>query len=176
MQCLFGKDGLRGDALLRRRTGRRRHRDDQTPLPRRDEFDPVRGAVKENLGHAAFDHERAGPPACARGNKLDLLGTEAGGTCDADPILHQRGLDDVRAADEIRDESGAGSLVDFLRLADLLDPPMVEDGDPVGHRQGFTLVVRDEDEGEAKRVLQGLKFALHRLAQLQVEGPERLVE
>ena len=34
----------------------------------------------------------------------------------------------------------------------------------------------DEDEGEAERALQGLQLALHRLAQLQVERAERLVE
>ena len=86
------------------------------------------------------------------------------------------GFDDVGAADKIGDEPRARPLVDFLGVADLLDPSVIEDGDPVGHRQRFALVVRDEDEGEAERVLQGLQLALHRLAQFQVERAERLVE
>ena len=82
----------------------------------------------------------------------------------------------IGAADKIGDEARARALVDFLRVADLLDPSMIEDGDPVRHRQRLALVVRDEDEGEAERVLQRLQLALHRLAQFEVERAERLVE
>jgi hypothetical protein len=53
---------------------------------------------------------------------------------------------------------------------------MVENRDPVAHRQGFTLVVRDIDEGDADLALQRLEFFLHLLAQLQVQRPQRLVE
>ena len=53
---------------------------------------------------------------------------------------------------------------------------MIEDGDAIGHRQRLALIVRDEDEGEAERMLQGLQLALHRLAQFQVERAERLIE
>ena len=63
-----------------------------------------------------------------------------------------------------------------LRRPDLLDAAVVEDRDPVRHRQRLALVVRDEHEGYAERVLQALQLALHRLPQLEVERAERLVE
>src|SRR6202040_4084344 len=52
----------------------------------------------------------------------------------------------------------------------------VDDGDTVGHREGFLLVVGDEDEGDAELFLQPLEFGLHGVAQLGVEGGERFVE
>ena len=67
-------------------------------------------------------------------------------------------------------------LVDLRRRADLLDPPLVEDGEPVAHRQRLLLVVRDVDERDAEVALQRLEEDLHLLAQLQVERAERLVE
>ena len=67
-------------------------------------------------------------------------------------------------------------LVDLFRRPDLNDPAVIEDGDAIGHRQRFALIVGDEDKGEAERALQGLQLALHRLAQLQVERSQRLVE
>ena len=42
--------------------------------------------------------------------------------------------------------SVAGLLVDLGGRADLLDPALVEDRDPVAHRQRLVLVVRDVDE------------------------------
>ena len=54
--------------------------------------------------------------------------------------------------------------------------PVVEDRDPVAHRQRLLLVVGDEDEGDADVALQALELDLHLLAQLEVEGAERLVE
>ena len=62
------------------------------------------------------------------------------------------------------------------RRADLHDPALVEHGDAVGHRQRLALVVGDEDEGDAERLLQRLQLVLHLLAQLEVERAERLVE
>ncbi len=67
-------------------------------------------------------------------------------------------------------------LVEVFRGRDLLDPPVVEDGDPVAHRQRLVLVVGDVDEGDADIALDRLQLGLHLLAQLQVEGAERLVE
>ena len=86
------------------------------------------------------------------------------------------GRQHVRRADEIGDEARLRALVDFLGRADLLHLAVVEHGDAVGHRQRLALVVRDEDEGDAERLLQGLQLFLHLLAQLQVERAERLVE
>ena len=67
-------------------------------------------------------------------------------------------------------------LVDLLGGADLLDPPQVEHGHPVGHAKRLVLVVGDEDEGDADLALQRLELALHLLAQLEVEGAQGLVE
>ncbi len=67
-------------------------------------------------------------------------------------------------------------LVDLGRAADLLDPPGVEHGDAVAHRQRLALVVGDVDEGDADLALDRLELDLHLLAQLEVERAERLVE
>ena len=54
--------------------------------------------------------------------------------------------------------------------------PCVEHRDPVRHREGFVLVVRHEDEGDADDALETLELDLHLLAKLEVESTERLVE
>ena len=69
-----------------------------------------------------------------------------------------------------------GPLVDLLGAGDLLDPAAVHDRDPVGHRQRLLLVVGDVDEGDPDLALDPLQLELQALAQLQVEGAERLVE
>ena len=54
--------------------------------------------------------------------------------------------------------------------------PVVHDGDAIGHRHRFFLVVGHEDERDPDLLLDPLELDLHLLAQLQVEGAERLVE
>ena len=85
-------------------------------------------------------------------------------------------LEHVRDADEAGDELGQRALVDLGGRADLLDPAVVEDGDPVAHRERLVLVVRHVDERDADVLLDLLELDLHLLAQLQVERAERLVE
>src|SRR5262245_2425327 len=85
-------------------------------------------------------------------------------------------LEDVGDPDEPRDELALGMLVDVGRRPDLLDPALVEDRDPVGHRQRLLLVVRHVDERDPDLALDGLEFDLHLLPQLQVERAQRLVE
>ena len=53
---------------------------------------------------------------------------------------------------------------------------MIEDRDPVAHRERFFLVVRDVYEGDADLALHVLQLKLHFLAKFQVKGAERLVE
>ncbi|MNL63434.1 hypothetical protein D3C87_1875720 [compost metagenome] len=60
-------------------------------------------------------------------------------------------------------------LVDLLRRRHLRDPAAEHNSDPVRHRKGFILIVRDQDEGNADGLLQGTQFDLHFLAQLLVE-------
>ena len=85
-------------------------------------------------------------------------------------------VDDVRDADEAGDERRRGPLVELTRPGDLLDQPLIHHRDPVGHRERFLLVVRDVHEGRLRLLLDVLELELHLLAQLQVEGAERLVE
>ena len=60
--------------------------------------------------------------------------------------------------------------------AQLLDPALVEHGQAVAHGQRLLLVVGDVDEGDADLALDPLELQLHLLAQLQVQGAERLVQ
>src|ERR1044072_164229 len=100
--------------------------------------------------------------------QLDLLGTDREAAAVA--------LEQVGDADEAGHELALGPLIELDRRADLLDPAIVEHGDPVAHTQRLVLVVGDVDEGQADLGLNRLQLGLHLLAQLQVERTERLVE
>ena len=69
-----------------------------------------------------------------------------------------------------------GALVDLDRPAICSIDAAVHHRDPVGHRQRLLLVVGDVDEGDPDLLLDPLELDLQALAQLQVEGAERLVE
>jgi len=49
-------------------------------------------------------------------------------------------------------------------------------GDPIGQAEGLLLVMGDEDEGAAERAVDAAQLRLHRLAQLEIEGAQRLVQ
>ena len=106
----------------------------------------------------------------------DPLGTQRVGGVDAEKSLGLLGRQHVRRADERRHERRLRRLVDLARRADLLQPAVVEHGDPIAHRQRLALVVGDEHERDPDVALQRLQLDLHLLAQLEVEGAERLVE
>src|SRR5204863_439791 len=77
------------------------------------------------------------------------------------------------------DDRVDGTLVHLRRRPNLLEPSLVEDGEPVAHRQRLFLVVRDIHEGDpdlTHGALDPLELDLHLLPQLQVERAERLVE
>ena len=82
----------------------------------------------------------------------------------------------VRDADEPGHEGRRRALVDGLGLVHLLDLAAVHHRDPVGHRERLLLVVRHVDERDADLALDPLQLHLQALAELQVEGAERLVE
>ena len=58
----------------------------------------------------------------------------------------------------------------------LLDAAVAHDDDRVAHRQRLFLVVGHVHERDPDLALEGLELELHLLAQLEVEGAERLVE
>ena len=70
----------------------------------------------------------------------------------------------------------AGCPVDLLRRSDLLDQAFAHHGDPVAHGERLVLVVGDEDERDPDLALDPLELELHRLAELEVERREGLVE
>ena len=91
-------------------------------------------------------------------------------------IVDDLGLDEVHAAEEVGDLAVDRPLVDLLGRRDLRDAPAEHDRDAVGHGERLVLVVRDEHEGDADRLLQPAQLDLHLLAQLLVERRQRLVE
>ena len=78
-------------------------------------------------------------------------------------------MQQVGLAQEIGDEGGCRRVVDFGGRADLLDNACIHDDDLVGHGQRFFLVVRDEDRGDAGRLLDLLDLDAHFLAHIGVE-------
>jgi hypothetical protein len=148
--------------------------------------------------HDALDHPRHAVRARrVRGLQLHALGTDAEldlalsvflaltgdqvevavldlGTAVDPPV--PRGVHQVRDAEEVRDVGRRRLLVDLLRGAHLLDPTVRHHGDPIRHRQGLFLIVRHVDERDADLLLDRLQLDLEGLAELRVEGAERLVE
>ena len=83
-----------------------------------------------------------------------------------DPVFHHDTVDDIAVPDKIGYERVDRLIVDHFRCADLLDVALVHDDDGVGHGEGFLLVVRNEDKGDAELVFQADQLILHFLAEL----------
>ena len=92
------------------------------------------------------------------------------------PVIDDGGSEQVDLADEVGDEPGGGVLVNFLGSAHLEESPFVHHPDAVAHGERLLLIVGHIDEGDPHPRLQLLQFYLHGLAELEVEGAERLVE
>ena len=73
-------------------------------------------------------------------------------------------------------KSLAGCVVELVGRADLLDAPVVDDHDLVGDLEGLLLVVGHEHRGHVHLVVQAAQPVAQLLADLGVEGAERLVE
>ena len=91
-------------------------------------------------------------------------------------VLEHHTRDDVGFSDEICDKGVDRLVVDVSRAADLLDNAVVHDNHAVAHSERLFLVVGDVDKGDAGTLLNTLQLDLHILAQLEVEGAERLIE
>src|SRR3954454_6296878 len=125
--------------------------------------DPDSYLAAVNVGEAVAGHE----------HPLPLLGVE--GRHRAVARAHGA-VDQVRQAEEVRDELGAWALVELLAGAHLLDAALVHHGDRVGHRQRLLLVVRDVHERDADVLLDALELDLQLAAQAQVQRTEGLVQ
>jgi len=70
---------------------------------------------------------------------------------------------------------GAGSVVDLLRRADLLDTALVHDGDTIRHRHRLELVVGDVDGGRIDAVVQLAQLTAHQPAKFRIQRAQRLI-
>ena len=86
------------------------------------------------------------------------------------------GVDQIDLADEVGDEAARWMLVELGRRGDLLHRAPVHHRDAARHRQGFVLVVRHDDEGDADIFLKPGEFEPHLVPQFGVERRKRLIE
>ena len=150
--------------------------------------------VTEGLDHVhAAGHGAGGP----RGNEFEIPCAHAhvgdpGGRAGAVPVAErdvaacdddaralrvERHVEDVhrRVPHELGDEPVRRAVEHLLRRCVLLDATVVEQADPVRHRERLDLVVRHVDRGRAEPLLEALDLRAHRHAQLRVEVGQRLV-
>src|SRR5439155_839944 len=80
-----------------------------------------------------------------------------------------------RRADESRDEEVRGPLVQRFWCIELLQLPVVHDGDAIAHGHCFDLIVGDVDRRPANALMKLLQHRAGLDAQLRVEVGERLV-
>ena len=85
-------------------------------------------------------------------------------------------VEHVRRPDEPGHERRPRLVVDLGGRADLLDPALVHHHDLVRQLQGLLLVVRHQQARHAELAVELVEPAAEVLADLGIEGPERLVE
>ena len=85
-------------------------------------------------------------------------------------------LQAVHRPDERGHEQARGLGVQRFRRSHLLEHAEVHDGDAIGNRHRFLLVVRDEHGGDADATLDSSELRAHIDAQLSVEVRQRLVQ
>ena len=150
-----------------------------------EDGDPDAGIEIHHAADGAADVDRLhdGPrrgahalPRAGLVRKGQLLGPDRVLALPADELRRPVDVEQVGCADEIGDETGCRLLVELARGAELLDAARVEHGDAVGERERLFLIVRHEDEGDAEIALDLLQLDLHLLAELEVQGTERLVQ
>src|SRR5581483_5958365 len=117
--------------------------------------------------------DREGRMTRARHAKRRSVGLDAYGI--ALSALHHH-FDQIGPADEIRNVSTVGSLVEGARRVDLHDLAIAHHRDPVGHAERLALIVGNEQGSDTEGRLHLLDFDLQFLAQFEIERAERLVE
>ena len=172
--------GTATSSVCRRRAGPRRGSRPRGRRPGR----PGRGTVVP-AGTGRRPPRRA---RCAPGGRpprrgpAHLAGHPRAGRCPSRQVRASRPASATSASkhvgrpEEARDVRRLRARVDLLGRPDLLDHAVAHHREPVGHRQGFLLVVRHVDERHADRLLDRLELELQVLAQLGVQGAQRLVE
>src|SRR5512143_712965 len=135
------------------------------------------GLLVEVLGPDAHDHAEAVVSGRAReqgrrGREDEPVAGQEG------PSLFDASLQavDRRRPEEARDEKVLRAAVDVERRADLLEDPVVEDGDPVAQSHRLDLVVGDVDRRRRIALLEPRQLGSHLDPQRGVEIRERLVE
>src|SRR5690348_10240163 len=126
--------------------------------------------------HSDVDHllDCSGLDRHVRGSRLAF--GEHADLLRADDKPHAVSHQHIGDAYESGHELGCRTLVDLDRRSDLLDLAVRHHRDAVAHCQRLLLVVRDVDECDADLLLDLFQLDLHLLAQLEVEGAERLVQ
>ena len=87
-----------------------------------------------------------------------------------------RTRDEITFANKIGDKAAFRSLVDFGRAANLQHIAAFHHRDAVAHRQGFFLIVGDENERNAESLLNVFQFKLHFFAKLGVQGRQWFIQ
>ena len=141
--------------------------------------DAEEGLAPERLDVLDLAVERAEQPV-AVAPRARVLGPHAddrlGGRAEVEPEPAGAAAEaHGRGADEAGDEHVGGRVVELGGRADLLEPALVHDRDPVAHRHRLDLVVGDVDRRRPDLLLQPLDLAARLHAQLRVEVGERLV-
>jgi len=83
--------------------------------------------------------------------------------------------DEIRFAEETRDETVGRPVIEFVRRARLRHPAAAHHGDAVRHDERFFLVVGHIERGARSRDMHASYLDLHVFAQLLVERAQRLV-
>ncbi len=127
------------------------------PQPFRTDADADLSAGARDAGNREQGYGRAHAGALGAGDELAVEQVEA------------------RARQKLGHEQGGGRAVDFERSPDLLEPAVVQDGEPVGERHRLDLVVRHVERRHAEPPLQLLELGPCVGADLGVEVRQRLV-
>src|SRR5690606_7509898 len=98
------------------------------------------------------------------------------GVADARAVRLLAAEQEIRGAQECRDEPRPRTRIERARLVRLLQTSALHHADPVRHREGFVLIVRDEDRRDVDRTLNVTDRAAQLVANFRVERAERLVE
>lgn len=92
--------------------------------------------------------------------------------CGAGNFAGQR----VESAHKLRDEAGRGAVVNLERGADLIRDALVHDHDPVGHREGFFLVMGYENRGDPEALLDFANFVAQGDTDFRIERRKWFIE